>query len=169
MAAVQLRTEALADLLATARHEASIYERRIDGDVFDNGRVLAAIRALATGGRGSRIRLLVHDTDRIQVEAPRLLALAQRLTSSIAIRSPCEAPDTGYASAFTLVDAGGLLFRPEADRHDARAAGVEVGEHARLQSYFDAVWERSTPAAALRRIDICAFTTCRIAAGRRYN
>jgi hypothetical protein len=154
MAAAELHAETLATLLATARHEASIYERRVDGEVFDDERVLAAIRALATRGRGARIRLLVHDTARLTVEAPRLLALAQRMTSSISIRSPHEAPDLAYASAFTLVDVGGLLFRPEAERHEGRGAGTEVGEHARLQSYFDGVWERSTPAAALRRIDI---------------
>lgn len=154
MAGTEERTEALATLLASARHEASIYERRIEGDVFDSENVLAAIRALATSGRGARLRLLVHDTERLQVEAPRLLALAQRMTSAIAIRSPVEAADMAYASAFTLVDVGGLLFRPEAMRHEGHTEGAEVGEHARLQSYFDAVWERSTPAASLRRIDI---------------
>jgi hypothetical protein len=154
MVATEHRTEALARLLASARHEASIYECRIDGDVFDNEDVLAAIRTLATSGRGARVRLLVQDTERLPVEAPRLLALAQRMTSTIAMRSPTEAADTAYGSAFTLVDAGGLLFRPEAMRNEGREGGAEVGEHARLQSYFDAVWERSTPAAALRRLDI---------------
>ena len=154
MADNEQRIGAMASLLSSARHEASIYEHRVDGYLFDDERVLAAIRTLVTGGRGARLRLLVQDTARLQTEAPRMLALAQRMTSAFTIRCPVEAADTAYASAFALADAGGLLFRPEATRGEGRPGGAEVGEHARLQSYFDAVWERSAPAAALRRIDI---------------
>jgi hypothetical protein len=149
-----MRAAALARLLASARHEASILEHRLDGEVHDDEAVLDALRSLAVSGRGAQVRILVQDASRLQVEAPRLLALVQRMSSAMSIRVPSEAVDRAYASAYTVVDAGGLLFRPEASRHDTRGPAGEVGERARLQAYFDAMWERSQPAAELRRIDL---------------
>jgi hypothetical protein len=154
VSSAELRTAALAALIASARTEVSIYEHVIERQVFEDERVLAAIRHVAVSGRRAHVRLLVHDTSRLHGDAPQLLALAQRLTSAIAIRCPVEASDLAHGAAFTTVDAGGLLFRPEASRHEGRPAVGEPGEHARLQAYFDAVWERSTPAAELRRLDI---------------
>jgi hypothetical protein len=154
IASAPMRAAALASLLASARHEASILEHHLENEVHDDEAVLAALRSLAASGRGARIRILVQDASRLQMEAPRLLALVQRMSSAMSIRVPSEVADLAYACAYTTVDAGGLLFRPEASRHDTRGPSGEVGERARLQGYFDAIWERSQPAAELRRIDL---------------
>jgi hypothetical protein len=148
------RAAAVAKLLASARHEAAIFEHHLDGDIYDDPAVLDALRSLAVSGRGARMRILVQDASRLQVEAPRLLALVQRMSTGMGLRTPSEATDLAYASAYVTVDTGGLLFRPDASRHDTRAASGEVGERARLQAYFDAVWERSQPVAELLRIDL---------------
>src|ERR1700754_3495352 len=74
IASAPTRAAALATLLASARHEASILEHHLESDVHDDEAVLAALRSLAASG-GARIRILVQDASRLQVEAPRLLAL----------------------------------------------------------------------------------------------
>lgn len=141
-------------LLAQARHRVSIYVPAIESGVLDGEEALAELRRIATSGRQAQIRVLTHDAERAHREGHRLIALAQRLPSAIAIRVPAEETQLRYASAFVVDHVSGFLFRPVAARYEARGSLDDAGETSRLTAYFDEVWERAEPAWQIRPLGI---------------
>lgn len=141
-------------LLAAARHRVCIYLPQLEAGVLDGEAALAELRRVATSGRQAQIRILTHDAERAHREGHRLLALAQRLPTAIAVRVPTEDAQLRYGSAFTTDCASGLLFRPVATRYEARGSLDDPGETSRLTAYFEEVWERAEPAWQIRPLGI---------------
>lgn len=141
-------------LLAGAYHRASIYLPLLEPGVLDSDAAHAELRRLATSGRQAQVRILTHDANRGHRDGHRLIALAQRLPTAVAIRVPTDETHLRYASAFTTDHASGFLFRPIAGRFEARGSLDEPGETSRLTAYFDEVWERAEPAWQIRPLGI---------------
>jgi predicted GNAT family N-acyltransferase len=141
-------------LLAGARHEVAIHTRDLDPALLDAAPVLEEIRRVALSGRRAQVRILVHEPRRAVAEGHRLVALAQRLPSTIALRTPVDERDLQYPSAFLLTDARGYLFRPLASRLEGEGSTYAPGRHAQLRELFDQVWERSEPSADLRQLAV---------------
>ena len=141
-------------LLGEARHRLAIYLPALGNDSYASVEELAELRRIAISGRGAQIRILLHDPAGALRNDHRLIALAQRLSSSMQIRMPVEEVDLGYASAYLLNDAGGYLFLPEANRPQGRAARHDRASQAPLQQHFDEVWERAERAGVLQTLDI---------------
>lgn len=141
-------------LLEQARHELAILTRDLDPDLFEPPAALDALKRIALSGRTARIRILVRDPREGAVGARRLIALAQRLPSAFALRTPVEEADRRYVAAFLLDDRGGYLFRPLADRFEGTGSTCAPGRHAQLLAAFDEIWERSEPAVELRALGI---------------
>ena len=146
--------EARRQLLRDARHRLSIYLPLLGNDSYAGAEELAELRRIAISGRGAQIRILLHDPAAALRNDHRLVALAQRLSSVIQIRTPVEEADLAYISAYLLNDAGGYLFLPEADRAQGRAARHDRASQAPLLQHFDDVWERAEPASELRALGI---------------
>ncbi len=154
--AITSREQAAVEMLAliqAAKCELRLYTRNLDPALLDNEPALAALKRLALAARGGGIRILVRDPQAVLQRGQRLVALARRLSSGIALRTPC-AEDRDYASAFCLNDVHGYLFRPSADRYEGDAAACGPGRHVQLQEYFDQIWERAEPCEEARRIDL---------------
>jgi hypothetical protein len=141
-------------LLAGARHRISIYLPALEPGVLESDEAHVELRRIATSGRQAQIRILTHDADRGLREGHRLIALAQRLPTAVAIRVPSDETYLRYPSAFTTDHAGGFLFRPIAGRFEARGSLDEPGETSRLTAYFEEVWERAEPAWQIRPLGI---------------
>ncbi len=151
------RDEAIAavlTLLGDARHAMAFYTRELDPGLLDADPVLEALRELALRGRGAELRLLVQDPLGALRDGHRLIALAQRLPSVIRLRVPVEDSDRQYAAAFALNDVGGYLLRPLGNRYEGQGSTCDPGQQAQLLRYFEQVWERSQPAAALRPLEL---------------
>ncbi|TCV97459.1 hypothetical protein EC912_101471 [Luteibacter rhizovicinus] len=141
-------------LLDRTRHRLCIYLPILEGGVLESEAILTSVRRIATSGRRASIRILTHDAVRALRESHRLILLAQRLPSAIAIRVPTEEADLRYPSAFVTDNASGFLFRPLASRYEARGHLDALGEASHLQGYFDEVWERSEAAWEIRPLGI---------------
>jgi predicted GNAT family N-acyltransferase len=141
-------------LLVDARHRLAIYMPLLGNDSYASVEELVELRRLAISGRGAQIRILLHDPAAALRNDHRLIALAQRLPSSMQIRMPVEEADLAYVSACLLNDVGGYLFLPEANRPHGRAARHDRAAQAPLQQHFDEVWERAERASALQALDI---------------
>jgi predicted GNAT family N-acyltransferase len=141
---------AIAGLLADAKYELAIYTRDLDPFLLDTTAALDAIKRVALSGRHARVRVIVQDPRKAVADGHRLVALAQRLPSSIAIRTPVDEQDLQYAAAFLLNDRRGYLFRPLGNRPDGEGSTYAPGRHAQLAALFDQVWERSAPSEELR-------------------
>lgn len=141
-------------LLGEARHRLAIYQPLLGNDSYASVEELTELRRIAISGRGAQIRILLHDPATALRNDHRLIALAQRLSSSIQIRMPVEEADLAHVSAYLLNDAGGYLFLPEANRPQGRAALHDRASQAPLQKHFDEVWERAERASILQALDI---------------
>lgn len=115
---------------------------------------LAEIRRIATSGRRADIRILLHDPAAALRDDHRLIALFQRLSSSIHIRTPVEDVDRQRASAWLTTDTGGYLLLPEAGKPKARAALRDRPAQAPLVRLFDEIWERSSRASELEALNL---------------
>lgn len=141
-------------LLGDARHRLAIRLPVLGSDIYAGTDELDQLRRIATSGRSALIRILLHDPEAALRNDHRLIALAQRLPSSIQIRMPVDEVDLGWASACLLNDTGGYLFLPEAERPQGRAARNHRANAVPLQQHFDEVWERSERAGMLQTLDI---------------
>ena len=145
---------AIGELLADAKHELAIHTRDLDLGLLDVAGALEAIKRIALSGRHARVRVLVQEPRKAVVDGHRLIALAQRLPSSIEIRTPVEEQDLQYPAAFLVNDRRGYLFRPLGNRPDGEGSTYAPGRHAQLLSLFEQIWERSAPAEDLRALSI---------------
>jgi predicted GNAT family N-acyltransferase len=152
---VTSRDEALAEvlqLLGAARKDVCIYTRDLDASLFDNDGVLEALKRLAVSGRGATVRFVVQEPRVPAQRGHRLVALAQRLSSVFAFRTPTQEEDLQYPSAFVLNDARGYYFRVLGSLYDGEAVNYAPGRHAQLQDFFNQVWERSERSDELRQL-----------------
>lgn len=141
-------------LLTQARYRAAMYLPRMEPGILDSEAILTELRRLATSGRQAQVRILTHDAEQAHRDGHRLIALAQRLPTAVSIRTPVEETHLAYASAFTADTTRGYLFRPVANRYEARGDLDAPGETSRLMAYFDEVWERAEPAWQIRPLGI---------------
>ena len=141
-------------LLGDARHRLAIRLPVLDQESYASVPELDQLRRIAISGRSALIRVLLHDPDAALRNDHRLIALAQRLPSSIQIRMPVDEVDLNWASACLLNDVGGYLFLPDAERTQGRAARSHRANAAPLQQHFDEVWDRSERASMLQTLDI---------------
>jgi len=154
--AVESREQALAETLAligATRRDLYIYTRDLDPLLLDTEAVLDALRALAIGSRAS-IRILVQDPQQPLRRGNRLVALARRLTSVFALRTPVQDSDLQYPSAFLLNDSAGFYFRTLGNRFEGEAVNYSPGRHAQLLEFFKQVWERSESSEELRQLEL---------------
>ena len=141
-------------LLTQARYRAAMYLPRMEPGILDSEAILTELRRLATSGRQAQVRILTHDAEQAHREGHRLIALAQRLPTAVSIRMPVDETHLAYASAFVADTTRGYLFRPVANRYEARGDLDSPGETSRLMAYFDEVWERAEPAWQIRPLGI---------------
>ena len=147
----QAATETLS-LIGAAKRELCIYTRDLDPALFDTEPMLEALKRLAISGRGASIRIIVQEPQKPAAYGHRLIALAQRLTSVFAFRTPVQESDLQYPSAFLLNDTRGYYFRVLGNRYEGDAVNYAPGKHAQLQEFFNQAWERSEASDELRQL-----------------
>ena len=154
--AVDSREQALAETLAligAARRDLYIYTRDLDPQLLDSEAALDALKRLAIGSRAS-IRILIQEPQQALRRGHRLIALARRLTSVFAMRTPVQDADLQYPSAFLLNDSYGFYFRTLGNRFEGEAINYAPGRHAQLLELFKQVWERSESSEELRQLEL---------------
>ncbi|NLA68171.1 MAG: hypothetical protein GX856_08020 [Gammaproteobacteria bacterium] len=145
---------ATVDLVKGARRHIRILSRLLDPGLYDDPRVLEALRAFATSTSDAGVRLLVHDATAIQRAHAPLLGLAQRLPSVFEFRELADPVDRARADAFITTDGGGCYHREFGHRFDGEAMPSGAGRARQLAEAFDPVWERSRPCTELRTLGL---------------
>jgi len=148
----QAMEETLAPIGAASRH-LYIYTRDLDPQLLDTEAALGALKQLAIGGQTS-IRILIQEPQQPLRRGHRLIALARRLSSVFALRTPVQDSDLQYPSAFLLNDNSGFYFRTLGNRFEGEAINYAPGRHAQLLEFFKQVWERSESSEELRQVDM---------------
>lgn len=143
-----------AAIVLAARRRLWIYSRELDPGLYDQPRVIEALRSFGTAGVGGEARILLQDAAAAQRAHAPLIGLAQRLPSVFALREVEDPVDRTYPSAFIASDAGGYYFRPLGHRFDGEAESHARARARQLAEGFDRVWERARPCSELRALGL---------------
>ena len=140
-------------LAAQASRRLDIVSRHLDSDLYDNNLFCEAVKRLALSHRNARIRLLIIDSKPLKTRSHRLLELAARLTSFIAIYGP-GAQHRDFNEAFLLADDAGYIQRRFGDRFEGNADFNDRRTTLALRERMDDMWERGSPDLSFRRLHI---------------
>lgn len=141
-------------LLAAAQHRLTLHLPLLPPQDYASDAELAEIRRIATSGRRADIRIVLYDPGAALRDDHRLIALFQRLSSSIHIRTPVEDVDRQRISAWLATDTGGYLLLPDAGKATGRSALCDRPAQAPLTRLFDEIWERSSRASELESLNL---------------
>lgn len=147
-----LATMSLA-LAGQARQSIDIVSRHLDPPLYDNEAFAAAVKNLVLSSQRARVRILVVDTTPIIAQGHRLLELAQRLSSYIAIRRPAP-EDKDFNEAWLAVDGSGYIHRRFADRFEAQANFNDKRQAQLLSNRLEELWYRAGPDPNFRRLHL---------------
>lgn len=140
-------------LLQQANRSICFLGPELDKVLFDNDDAVALISQLARNSRFSQIRFAVYSTRRNISESHRVLALANKLTSSIEIRQ-CAVIDQQPQRYFLIVDRLGYLACQNPTRYSGVAQLQNRAKCRFLQQQFDAIWARAEPDPNIRRLNL---------------
>lgn len=131
-------------LIAAARRTVDFYTRDLEPRALDRGEIMRELTALATSGRGRRIRFLVEDTAPALERSHRLIDLSQRLSTAISIRVPAKM-HRGYVGAYVVADGRHVVHRDQATMIEGQWMPNRPRKARQLLSHFDEVWEHGAP------------------------
>lgn len=136
-----------------ACRELLVFGPTLDPDLYDQSPFLSAVRQLALARPVLSVRILIFDARQASLSGHRLIELARRLTSRIAIRCADE-DDQDRLDAFLIADECGYIHRQMAASLEAVADFNNPGEARRLRAAFNSIWERGASPLELRRLDL---------------
>jgi len=137
-----------------ARAKVCIFSHDLDGDIYDNLKLLGSLKRLATESPDIAVYILLQNSQRVQTERHRLLELAGRLPSKIKIFRPTTKEYLEHMENFMLIDDTGFIFRKWHTRFEGR---IEYNNRLRareLAGFFQDAWKESEEDVALRRLGI---------------
>ena len=146
--------ELLIELVRGARRDIAVYTRDLEPALYAHPQVVQAFKEFAVSGRGGVARFVVQDPVLAQRSPHPLLAVAQRLSTAFAIRTPTDAEELQYPSVFVATDADGYLFRLLGSRFEGDWSPALPGRSRQLMEHFGRVWERARPCTELRSLQI---------------
>jgi hypothetical protein len=150
---VEENREIVNALASQARHSINIFTQDMDTALYDTDEFERYIFDLASVNKNAEIRIIVQDSSRAIRYGHRILRLAQKLTSFISIRNPCE-EFKAEKSAYITVDGLGMLYRVKGDRYNYHAAAnfMSPPRTGEINSIFTEIWQQSEPDPHTRRI-----------------
>ena len=144
---------ACAAMVGQARRIVRIYSSDLEPAIYDTAEFLDPARQFALSGPRASLRVIVQDEEPAIKRGHRLLALARSLPSYIEIRR-ADDEYRDQPEVFLLADAVGYVRRPLSNAWEAEANFADRLQAARLQRFFDQVWELSLVTPDLRRLDL---------------
>lgn len=141
------------DLVSQARREIFVLTHDLDPPIYGDPDFVEALSAFARRNRNSQARFLLRSSDKAIKYGHRMIPLAQRLSSSILMRTPSD-EFQDFIEAFMIVDGVGYIRRKEALRFDGEACFRDRRMVRGMREYFIEMWEQSEPDPKLRRLQI---------------
>jgi predicted GNAT family N-acyltransferase len=148
-----LARDALAAGIAEARRELIIYSHFLDAAYFDATQIASAVSAFARRAPAARVRILIHTSQLIVNRGHRLLELARRMSSKVAIRlidPEFDTPD----SCFVSWDHTGFWQLPEYREPEGSLHADDPVPARRLFQEFEHLWEHGRTDPELRELRI---------------
>ena len=135
------------------RRELLMFDRTLDLDLYSTEEFIEAVKTLALAQPDSPVRVLLSRPDKHDQSGSRIVGLAQRLTSRIAIRRLAEdTPDR--PDAFLIGDRRAYIKRPSAEGSEGVVDMHGRREAHRLCADFEQMWERAETDIQVRRLHL---------------
>ncbi len=148
----ELRATVVAATVA-ARREVKALLAEFDSRLWEDPRVLTAIRTYLTGNSLSRLTICLLDATGARTDAPRLMALCERLPSRCEIRLAHEEHRTLYET-FVLFDRYDYVRRATPLDRVWTTQAKPPNEADRLHKLFTQVWDEAAVHPDLRRLSL---------------
>ena len=136
-----------------AQRSIYIMSRNLDPAIYDHQDLADALSQLARSHRYAEIHILVQDSEPVVKRGHRLVELARRLSSIVAIHNPDE-EHAHVNEALFIVDSVGYIKRTMSDRFEGVASFHSPLAARELADHFNDIWARSKPDPQLRRLHI---------------
>jgi len=141
---------ALLQLISRARRQICIYSPDLEPVLYGQADIVQALKQFAIDSRGGNILIIVQDPLAVRSQPHPLIDLAQRLPSTFLLRTPVEAEDLQYPSAFLINDREGYLFRQRSSHYRGVWSSTLPSRNRQLYEQFDAIWQRCRPCTEFR-------------------
>ena len=130
-----------------------IYSQALDHGLFDQPSIVSQLSAFVRHFKNAKIQILIHDSDLLVNRGHRLVELARRLDSKIAIRKvPTE--HSYYVESFIVWDDIGYFCQPDYREYDAFSDVYDPVAAKRFIAHFHAIWSASGTDPELRTLKI---------------
>ncbi len=151
---VELMTIATQEIISAARREILIYSPALEYKLYAQQPIVETLKQFVLDNRNSTIRIIIHDTAKLQTKIHPVLELAQRLPSYFQLRTPLEFEDLQYASGFILNDCDAYLVRLQDNRHEGHWSPNLPAKNRQLHEEFEHVWQRSRICTEFRALGL---------------
>lgn len=141
-------------LIAQARRQLYLYSRDLEPALYADKTTLATLKQFVLGNRNSMVHIIIQQPEQLRNRHHPLIELAQKLPSYFLLRTPLEAEDLQYLSAFVTNDRDGYLFRLQGDRYEGHWSPQLPSRSRQLREEFERVWQRSRPCTEFRALGL---------------
>ncbi|MBK8814363.1 MAG: GNAT family N-acetyltransferase [Methylococcaceae bacterium] len=141
-------------LIQKSRKQICIYTPDLEPALYGHKDMVEALKQFAIGSEGGTVMTIVQDTIAVRNQPHPLLELAQRLPSIFLFRTPIEAEDMQYPSAFLINDREGYLFRQQGNKMLGVWSPTQPAKNRQLSDEFERVWQRSRPCSEFRALGL---------------
>ena len=144
---VQESLQAIEQVIAACDRTLKIFDISLSNRGFNNPPRADALREFLVRGRAHRILIALHETELLERENPRLLALLRQFPMSIEIhRTLAQARNA--ADPFVLADDHSVWHQLHHDQPRAIVALHSPADALPIAQRFDEIWELSEPAVS---------------------
>ena len=138
--------QAIDDVIAVAERSIKLFDISLEGRGFNAPARIERLRAFLVAGRAHRILVALHDTETLDRDAPRLLALLRQFPMSVEIhRTIGQARDA--MDPFVVADEHSVWHRMHHEQPRAIVAVHSPSDAIPLAQRFGEIWELSEPCA----------------------
>ncbi|WP_411728151.1 GNAT family N-acetyltransferase [Methyloglobulus sp.] len=145
---------AILQLIGKARRQICIYSPDLEHVLYGRAEIVEALKQFAINSSGGNVLIIVQDTLAVRSQPHPLLDLAQRLPSAFLFRTPVEADDLQYPSAYIINDRDGYLFRQQSSHYRGVWSPTLPARNRQLAEEFERVWQRCRPCTELRALGL---------------
>ena len=144
--------QALDELIANTSHTVRIFDKSI-GRGFNSPQRYDLLRQLLLTRSTNRLYIVVHETDNITRECPRLITLLKRFSHCIRIHRTLSAAQHVY-DPFAIADDARFVHRFHYNDLRGVATVGDVAATNLLLKRFDEIWLASTPGVSATTIGL---------------
>jgi hypothetical protein len=137
--------EAIDQVIATVRTTLRLFDVSLAGRGFNSPARTEALRQFLIAGRAHRLLIALHETEKLDRDCPRLLALLRQLPMSIEIHRTLNQARTAL-DPFVIADDHSVWHQIHYTQGRAIVALHSPADASPIVQRFDEIWDQSEPA-----------------------